>query len=627
MFCTGRPAIYQNDLLRRFRETTLLVEKRPFQFEMVGQSQFSHENSRSLCATMNAIIISQFYVVLVLSASVRWNGEVFATTTTTRPNIVFILADDLGYRDVGYQGSSVIKTPTLDRLAYGGVRLDNYYTMSTCTPSRSSLLSGRYQIHTGLQHKAIELCQANSLPKEIPTLADMLHDAGYATHMVGKWHVGHYADELLPTERGFDSFFGFLNGKEHHYIHTECTDGQELIENSIQNLKLKKLNKYNTTVEKYGNLWCGLDLRQNKDPAENYSGQYSTHLYTQKATDVIRNHASKEAAKPLFLYLSYQANHSPLMVPESYSTQYVSVTDENRRIYAGMMTCMDEGVVNITSALEEYGLWNNTILIFSTDNGGDTIYGGNNWPLRGEKGTLWEGGIRGVAFVHSPLLRHRAGTVSSGLIHINDWFPTLVALAGGDTTGLSLDGYDVWKTIAEGNPSPREEILHNIDPVAERHGFLLNISNFDNRVQAALLVGNWKLITGFPSYEVRVNDWIAPPEDTHIQSVYSTDPEWKNIWLFDISSDPSEKTDLFETHRDIAVKLLNKLAEYQSTAIPARYPLHDLCCDSDLHNGFWSPWRQLRNENNRNTNATQGWNCRGDWGVEPPEFMSTDAHF
>jgi len=547
---------------------------------------------------MNAVKVSQLYIVLVLRVSVCWNGEVFATMTM-RPNIVFILADDLGYRDVGYHGSSVIETPTLDRLAYGGVRLENYYTPSMCTPSRGSLLSGRYHIHTGLQHKVIEVCQANSLPKEIPTLADVLRDAGYATHMVGKWHLGSYAEELLPTQRGFDSYFGLLNGMERYFSHMHCRDGKELIENSIQYSKLKKLNKYNSTnrfVEEYGNLWCGIDLRQNEDPAENYSGQYSTHLYTQKATDIIRNHATTEAAKPLFLYLSYQALHHPLEVPESYSAQYVSIRDENRRIYAGMLTCMDESVMNITSALEKYGLWNNTILILSTDNGGFTKYGGNNWPLRGEKGTLWEGGIRGVAFVHSPLLERRAGTVSSGLIHINDWFPTLVALAGGDTTGLSLDGYDVWKTITEGKPSPRKEILHNINPLRERRGFLLNISKFDNRVQAALLVDNWKLITGYPGAKAAINDWIAPPEDTHIHSVYATDPDWKNIWLFDISRDPSEKADLFETHRDIAVNLLNRLAEYQSTAVPARFPMYDLRCNPDHHNGFWGPWRPLRNK-------------------------------
>ena len=547
---------------------------------------------------MNAVI--PHFSVAVLSVSFWWNIDVFATTTT-RPNIVFILADDLGYRDVGYHGSSVIETPTIDRLAYGGVRLENYYTQESCTPSRSSLLSGRYPIHTGLQHKAIELCQANSLPKEMPTLAGMLHDAGYATHMVGKWHLGHYAEEVVPTQRGFDCFFGQLSGMEYYYTHTWCEDAQVLIQNSVQHLKLQKLNRRNSThsfIEKFGSEWCGIDLRENEDRAVNYSGQYSTHLFTEKATEVIRAHAEKQATKPLFLYLSYLSNHQPMdPAPEPYTKQYLSIMDKNRTIYAGMTACVDESVLNITIALEKYGLWNNTIVIFSTDNGGDTRFGGYNWPLRGEKGTLWEGGMKAIGLVHSPLIGHRAGTVSNGLIHINDWFPTLVALAGSDTAGLNLDAFDVWKTIADGQSSPRNEILHAIDPLAPKHGIRLNISNWDNRVRAAIRVGNWKLITGGSPH---TNSWIAPPEDPHIHSVYDTDPALKNIWLFDIVSDPLEKTDLFESRQDIAVDLLNRLAEYQSTAVPVRYPKHDLRCNPKFHNGFWGPWRQLKNVKHQN---------------------------
>ena len=537
--------------------------------------------------------MQQFYTA-VWSISVCWNIGVFATATP--PHIVFILADDLGYRDVGYHGSSAIETPTLDHLAYGGVRLENYYVQPTCTASRSTLLSGRYPIHTGLQHRSITNCQVNSLPKWMPTLADMLHNAGYLSHMAGKWNIGHYAEQLVPTERGFDSFLGFLNGEERYFSHAWCKDAQELIENSIQYLKLKKLNEDNLTdslIEQYGTDWCGFDLSPpNIALAMKYFGLYSTHLFTQKAIDVIKTHASQQDTRPLFLYVAYQAPHKPLEVPESYTKQYEFISDKNRTVYAGMTTCIDEGVLNITNALQKYGLWNNTILIFSTDNGGDTRYGGYNWPLRGEKGTLWEGGLKGVGFVHSPLIEHR-GTVNSGLIHISDWFPTILELAGGNTTGLNLDGFDVWKTIINGEPSPRQEIILNINPQAEKRGFRLNISNFDNRVQAAIRVGNWKLITGMPSYSDKSSSWIAAPEDTDIHSIYETDPKLKNIWLFDISSDPLEKTDLFESHQDIAVDLLNKLAEYQATAVPVRYPKNDLRCNPKLHSGFWSPWRQL----------------------------------
>jgi len=532
---------------------------------------------------MNGVTVHLY--VAVLSMTVWLYRAVLATET--RPNIVFILADDLGFRDVGYHGSTVIKTPTLDRLAYNGVRLENYYVQPTCTPSRSQLLSGRYQIHTGLQHSDIHACQPNSLPEEMPTLANMLHDAGYATHMVGKWHIGHYKEHLVPTRRGFDSFFGFLNGYEDYYSHVLCENVTIALESPSGDCSEMRKSNSNSDDKYMTSEFCGFDLRTNETVAANYSGHYSTHLFTQKAVDVIQSHSSEQDTKPFFLYLAYQAVHGPKEVPETYAKPYASIKDKNRTIYAGMTACMDEGVLNVTTALENSGLWNNTILIFSTDNGGSTVGGGNNWPLRGGKASLWEGGMRGVGFVYSPLIKHR-GTVNSGLMHVSDWFPTILALAGYNPAGLNFDGFDIWKSISNGEPSPRKEILHNIDPVEPKRGSRLNVGQFDNRVRAAIRVSNWKLITGNPSKHE--NGWIAPPEDTDHHSIPDPDPESKNIWLFDINKDPTEKTDLFDSHRDIAVDMLNKLAEYQATAVPARYPPDDPRCNPKYHNGFWGPW-------------------------------------
>jgi len=522
--------------------------------------------------------------VAVLSMTLWMYREVLATET--RPNIVLILADDYGFRDVGYQGSTIIKTPTLDRLAYNGVRLDNYYVQPTCAPTRSQLLSGRYQIYTGLQHCILSPCQPNSLPEEMPTLANMLHDAGYATHMVGKWHIGYYKEQLIPTRRGFDSFFGFLNGEEDHYSHALCENVTIALESPSDDYSEIRKSSSNADKKYMTSEDCGFDLRTNETVAANYSGHYSTHLFTHKAVDVIQSYSSKQDAKPFFLYLAYQAVHKPLEVPETYTKPYASIKDKNRRIYAGMTACMDEGVLNVTTALENYGLWNNTLLIFSTDNGGAVPAGGNNWPLRGGKGSLWEGGMRGVGFVHSPLIKHRAGTVNSGLMHVSDWFPTILALAGHNPVDLNVDGFDIWKSISDGEPNPRNEILYNIDPLKPKRGIRSNIGQFDNRVQSAIRVGNWKLITGDPGE----GSWIAPPEDTGQHSIPDPDPKSKNIWLFDISKDPTEKTDLFDSHRDIAVDMLNKLAEYQATAVPARNPPDDPRCSPKYHNGFWGPW-------------------------------------
>ncbi|KAM4605458.1 arylsulfatase I-like isoform 2-T3 [Polymixia lowei] len=354
-----------------------------------------------------------------------------------QPHIIFILTDDQGYNDIGYHNPS-IKTPTLDKLAAEGVKLENYYVQPICTPSRSQLITGRYQIHTGLQHSIIRPRQPSCLPFHMDTLPQRLQQAGYATHMVGKWHLGFYRKECLPTRKGFDSFFGSLTGSVDYYSYGSC-DGPGL---------------------------CGYDLHDNEGVAWGQEGRYSTLLYTQRVRKILEGH--DPTAKPLFLLLSLQAVHTPLQPPKSYIYPYRDMSNVARRKFAAMVSTVDEAVRNVTYALRKYGYYRNSVIIFSTDNGAQPFTGGSNWPLRGRKGTYWEGGMRGVAFVHSPLLRRRR-RVSRALLHITDWFPTLVGLAGGNISqSQGLDGYDVWPTISEGKESPRQEILHNIDPLHRR---------------------------------------------------------------------------------------------------------------------------------------------------------------
>ncbi|XP_059202496.1 arylsulfatase I [Centropristis striata] len=478
------------------------------------------------------------------------------------PHIIFIMTDDQGFNDIGYH-SSDIRTPALDKLAADGVKLENYYIQPICTPSRSQLITGRYQIHTGLQHSIIRPRQPNCLPFDQVTLPQRLQELGYSTHMVGKWHLGFYKKECLPTRRGFDTYFGSLTGSVNYYTYDSC-DGPG---------------------------HCGFDLHEGESVAWGQRGKYSTHLYTQRVRKILATHDPQ--SQPLFIFLSFQAVHTPLQSPREYIYPYRGLENVARRKYAAMVSAVDEAVRNITYALRKYDYYQNSVIIFSTDNGGQPLSGGSNWPLRGRKGTYWEGGIRGLGFVHSPLLRKKR-RVSKALVHITDWYPTLVGIAGGnESLTEGVDGYNVWEAISEGKESPRLEILHNIDPLYNhaRSGSLQKgYGIWNTAVQASIRAGDWKLLTGDPGY----GDWTPPQMLPGFPSSWwnmerHTEPR-KSVWLFNISGDPYERFDLAEQRPDVVKELLARLVYYNRTAVPVRYPSEDLRADPHLNGGAWVPW-------------------------------------
>jgi len=414
------------------------------------------------------------------------------------PHILLIIADDLGWKDLGYHGSE-IHTPHLDRLARAGARLGQFYVQPVCSPTRSALMTGRYPIRQGLQVGVIRPWADYGLPLEERTLAQALEEVGYRTAILGKWHLGCHDRAYLPRQRGFDHQYGHYLGAIDYFTH-----------------------------ERMG----GLDWHRNGKALREEG--YTTSLLARGAIRLIQGH---DPSQPLFLYVPFNAVHTPLQAPQEYIDRYTHLKQPKRQKYAAMTTCMDDAIGCIVRALADRGMRDNTLILFSSDNGGPARSGANNGPLRGAKGTLYEGGIRVPAFVVWPGKVKPSSAINAPL-HIVDWYPTLLKIAGASLEQpLPLDGRDAWPTITQGKPSPHTEILHNHEPT-----------------RAAIRRGNFKLIVHAP--EPRRRSW--------------TDDPAPKLELFDLAMDPYEQNNLAETRAKEAKELLERLKRYAEQAEPPK---------------------------------------------------------
>jgi arylsulfatase A-like enzyme len=329
-----------------------------------------------------------------------------------KPNIVVILSDDMGYADIGAHGCKDIPTPNIDRIAKAGVRFtDAYANGSFCTPTRAALMSGRYQQRSGNEDLS---STTGPLPQGIRTLPDRLRAAGYTTAMVGKWHLGEKPG-YTPVDRGFDEFFGFLGGG-HQYVLQQDGKGE-----------------YNAPI-----------LR-NREPANEQ--RYLTDAFGEEAAGFVER--QRTATKPFFLYLAFNAVHTPLQAIEKYSGRFPSIADPKRRTYAAMLSAMDDAIGLVLTKLEQTGKLEDTLVIFTNDNGGPTtrnaVNGSQNTPLRGSKCETFEGGIR------VPLLMQLPGVIAPGTTYTKpaitfDISATALAAAGADTA--QLDGIDLLPFLA-----------------------------------------------------------------------------------------------------------------------------------------------------------------------------------
>ncbi len=410
-----------------------------------------------------------------------------------RPNIVHIVADDMGWADAGFNGCKDIKTPNLDALAAGGAKLAQFYAQPMCTPTRACLMTGRYPWRYGLQTMVIPGTASYGLDLSEYLLPQCLKDAGYNTAIIGKWHLGHADLKYWPKQRGFDYAYGATIGELDYYTHGDV-----------------------------GVLdW----FRDNKPVHEE---GYTTTLL---GDDAVRYINTQDPSKPFYLYLAFNAPHTPYVAPKETIAKYASIEDPTRRTYAAMVDCLDENIGKVVAALDQKGIRGNTLIIFHSDNGGthNAMFAGqmadvskikipcDNRPYRDGKGTMYEGGCRVVACANWPG-KIKPGTVE-GMMHVVDLFTTFTTLAGASTDKCKpLDGMDVWSVIAENKPSPRTELVYNVEPF-----------------RAGLRQGDWKLI------------W---------RTLIPTSVE-----LYDLSKDPFETKNLASAHPDKVATMQARIEE------------------------------------------------------------------
>jgi arylsulfatase I/J len=417
--------------------------------------------------------------------------------TNSRPHIIHIVSDDQGWKDVGYNGSD-IKTPNIDKLASGGMVLTDFYALPMCTPTRAAIMTGRYPFRYGLQTGVIPSSGAYGLATDEFLMPQLLKSAGYRTAMVGKWHLGHAKREFWPRQRGFDSTYGPLIGEIDHFTHKShgITDWY----------------RDNRKLEEKG---------------------YDTTLFGNEAVRLISRH---DPNTPLYLYLAFTAPHTPYQAPEAYLARYKHIADPLRRAYAAQITAMDDEIGRVIAALEKRGMLQNSLVVYHTDNGGtrDNMFAGeaavkgelppNNGPFRAGKGTVREGGTRVAAVVSWPG-RVKPGK-SAGLMHVVDLYPTFAAVAGAKLgQNKPLDGLDMTGFLTGASPSPRKEIVYNIEPY-----------------RAALREGDLKLL------------WVpALPGLTE---------------LHNLATDPSETTNIADKNPEVVARMKARIEALSKEAVP-----------------------------------------------------------
>ncbi|GAB6024763.1 Arylsulfatase [Chamberlinius hualienensis] len=448
-----------------------------------------------------------------------------------KPHIIFVVADDLGWNDVGFRNPH-IKTPFIDEAAKNGIILNSSYVLPMCTPSRSTLMTGRYSFKTGVYGDVISFFANWGIPLQFKLLPQAMKELGYNTNFIGKWNLGSCNESYLPNNRGLDTFFGFLGPAEHYYTH-----GYSLVDD----------NTKPSIVPQVYDFW------NQTTPSVQYNGTHSSTPYMIQFKTILEN---RNPDDPMFVIMAFQEPHVPIEVDSENVLWFPKEENQYRRGYSAIVKHLDNSFGLLINMLKDYGIYNDTIIILTSDNGGDFLGGGNNYPLRGAKGTLFEGGTRASAFIHSPLLE-KTGFTYNGSIHAVDWFPMITGLAGGKHDP-ELDGMDIWRSIINNEPSPREEFVYSL------------ITDPQGNLTGAIRYKQWKLIIGNAGIP---NTHIKPEEVSGtlynscggIGTLQEENPPF--FRLYNIHDDPNESQDLAGENDSVVKDLYEKVKRYQTQMV------------------------------------------------------------
>ena len=532
------------------------------------------------------------YLALAAALAAFARPALSAGSAAARPrHIVMILVDDLGFNYPGYRNPRV-STPNIDALAADGVKLDNAYVYRYCSPTRAALLTGRLPWH--LPNTRMNLIPSyimDSTPLAYRMIPERLA-AGpqqYVSYHSGKWHQGLYCPQVTPLGRGFNFTDGFLSGGEDHF--TLAAD-----------LSVGNCNVTGGPAVR--------DAAIDGKPAPGAIGEWTASRFAATAVGHIKAHSARFPGAGMFMYLALHNTHAPVEAPPEFQAQCAGVanlTYKLEKVFCGMVAAVDSTTKNVTDALKAAGMYEDTLIVWQTDNGSPIQVAGSNHPLRGCKGTNWEGGVRVPAFISGGLVPpSERGTTKGGLLHVADWYSTFLGIAGvpdpanDPAPGFApVDSLDLWPWLSGAAPaSPRTTLAldHNRYDPCPTCGDAAGPRN----VSGALIEWPHKLLVGKVGGESSAS-WYGtfspnatnPVTNTSIFACGNDSP--LGGCLFDLSVDPEERNDLASQQPAVFARLLANFYGLKSQYHPPNEnPPSDeagLCAAALQNNAIVVPWR------------------------------------